>query len=41
VSLSGKDVIRHKLVKAIIEAYENDHAAKESERNEASGRKNS
>jgi phosphate starvation-inducible PhoH-like protein len=41
VSLSGKDVIRHKLVKAIIEAYENDHAARESERNEASGRKNS
>lgn len=41
VSLSGKDVIRHKLVKAIIEAYENDHAAKESERNEASSRKNS
>ncbi len=32
VSLSGKDVIRHKLVKSIIEAYETDEAGKEKRR---------
>ncbi len=32
VSLSGKDVIRHKLVKSIIEAYETDEAEKEKRR---------
>ncbi len=39
VNLSGKDVVRHKLVKAIIEAYERDQMDKEN-RNESSGRKN-
>lgn len=32
VSLSGKDVIRHKLVKSIIEAYEKDEAQREERR---------
>lgn len=32
VSLSGKDVIRHKLVKSIIEAYEKDEAHREERR---------
>jgi len=32
VSLSGKDVIRHKLVKSIIEAYEKDEAQREESR---------
>lgn len=36
VSLSGKDVIRHKLVKAIIEAYEKDQIDKDKIRNEPS-----
>lgn len=40
VSLSGKDVIRHKLVKSIIEAYEKDHASREIEKNDPSDRKN-
>lgn len=40
VSLSGKDVIRHKLVKAIIEAYEKDEAVKEIAKSESAGRKN-
>jgi phosphate starvation-inducible PhoH-like protein len=35
VSLSGKDVIRHKLVKAIIEAYEKDQIEKDKQRNES------
>jgi phosphate starvation-inducible PhoH-like protein len=38
VSLSGKDVIRHKLVKAIIEAYEKDQIDKDQHKNESSGR---
>jgi len=38
VSLSGKDVIRHKLVKSIIEAYEKDNFDKEQLRNEPSGK---
>ncbi|AMQ58008.1 phosphate starvation-inducible protein PhoH [Algoriphagus sanaruensis] len=40
VNLSGKDVIRHKLVKAIIEAYEKNQEEKEQYRNESLGRKN-
>ncbi|WP_075350554.1 PhoH family protein [Algoriphagus marinus] len=40
VSLSGKDVIRHKLVKAIIEAYEKDEAVKEIAKSESASRKN-
>jgi phosphate starvation-inducible protein PhoH and related proteins len=32
VSLSGKDVIRHKLVKSIIEAYEKDDAQRDERR---------
>lgn len=40
VSLSGKDVIRHKLVKAIIEAYEKDEAFKEIAKSESASRKN-
>ncbi|MDG1276937.1 MAG: PhoH family protein [Algoriphagus sp.] len=40
VSLSGKDVIRHKLVKAIIEAYEKDEAVKEIAKSESTSRKN-
>jgi phosphate starvation-inducible PhoH-like protein len=40
VHLSGKDVIRHRLVKSIIEAYEKDHYHKEQERNDSAGRKN-
>ncbi|TFV93328.1 PhoH family protein [Algoriphagus kandeliae] len=39
VNLSGKDVIRHKLVKAIIEAYEKNQAEKEIAKNESAGRK--
>ncbi|SFG98192.1 phosphate starvation-inducible protein PhoH [Algoriphagus hitonicola] len=39
VNLSGKDVIRHKLVKAIIEAYEKNQAEKSQVRHEPSGRK--
>ena len=39
VNLSGKDVIRHKLVKSIIQAYEKDQALKESLKNESRGRK--
>jgi len=41
VNLSGKDVVRHKLVKAIIEAYEKDHYAKEQLRYEPESKKNS
>jgi phosphate starvation-inducible PhoH-like protein len=41
VSLSGKDVIRHKLVKAIIEAYEKDEVVKEIAKSESTNRKNS
>jgi phosphate starvation-inducible PhoH-like protein len=40
VSLSGKDVIRHKLVKAIIEAYEKNQEEREQYRNESQNRKN-
>ena len=40
VNLSGKDVIRHRLVKSIIEAYEKDHYYKEQEKNESQSRKN-
>jgi phosphate starvation-inducible PhoH-like protein len=32
VSLSGKDVIRHKLVKSIIEAYEKDESQRDERR---------
>ncbi|WPR74160.1 PhoH family protein [Algoriphagus sp. NG3] len=39
VHLSGKDVVRHRLVKSIIEAYEKDHYKKEQESNESSSRK--
>ncbi|MCH7412865.1 PhoH family protein [Belliella sp. R4-6] len=39
VNLSGKDVIRHKLVKAIIEAYEQDEADKLQKRDEYKSRK--
>jgi phosphate starvation-inducible PhoH-like protein len=39
VSLSGKDVIRHKLVKAIIEAYEKEQEEKDQHRYEANSRK--
>ncbi len=39
VNLSGKDVIRHKLVKAIIEAYEKNQAEKDQIKNESPGRK--
>ncbi|SMD41614.1 phosphate starvation-inducible protein PhoH [Aquiflexum balticum DSM 16537] len=41
VSLSGKDVIRHKLVKSIIEAYEKDEAQKEERRSANPSRKSS
>lgn len=41
VNLSGKDVVRHKLVKSIIEAYEKDHYAKEQLKNEPESKKNS
>jgi phosphate starvation-inducible PhoH-like protein len=34
VNLSGKDVIRHKLVKSIIEAYEKNEVLKEKKKNE-------
>lgn len=40
VKLSGKDVIRHKLVKSIIEAYEKDEFAKEQRKNESDSKKN-
>ncbi|SFT98941.1 phosphate starvation-inducible protein PhoH [Algoriphagus locisalis] len=40
VNLSGKDVIRHRLVKSIIEAYEKDHYKKELEKDESASRKN-
>ena len=40
VNLSGKDVIRHKLVKSIIEAYEKDQAEKDQMKYDASSRKN-
>lgn len=40
VSLSGKDVIRHKLVKAIIEAYEVNQELDDQRRHEANSRKN-
>lgn len=40
VSLSGKDVIRHKLVKAIIEAYETNQELEDQRRHEANSRKN-
>jgi phosphate starvation-inducible PhoH-like protein len=40
VRLSGSDVIRHKLVKAIIEAYEKSEEEKEKNRHEANSRKN-
>jgi phosphate starvation-inducible PhoH-like protein len=39
VTLSGKDVIRHRLVKSIIEAYESDDADKEQQRKEYDNRK--
>ena len=39
VTLSGKDVIRHRLVKSIIEAYEKDDAKKEQKRDEYNSRK--
>lgn len=39
VSLSGKDVIRHKLVKSIIEAYEKDEAQREERRSTNPSRK--
>ena len=39
VNLSGKDVIRHKLVKSIIEAYEKSEAEKKQERDEYIRRK--
>lgn len=39
VTLSGKDVIRHRLVKSIIEAYEKDDAKKEQKRDEYISRK--
>jgi phosphate starvation-inducible PhoH-like protein len=39
VNLSGKDVIRHKLVKAIIEAYDKHQIEKENSRNEPASRK--
>ncbi|AFL83047.1 phosphate starvation-inducible protein PhoH, predicted ATPase [Belliella baltica DSM 15883] len=39
VNLSGKDVIRHKLVKSIIEAYEKDETAKIQKRDEYNSRK--
>ncbi|NVK49670.1 MAG: PhoH family protein [Cyclobacteriaceae bacterium] len=39
VNLSGKDVIRHKLVKAIIEAYEKNQAEKDIAKNESVSRK--
>ncbi|GGF21532.1 PhoH family protein [Echinicola rosea] len=38
VNLSGKDVIRHKLVKSIIAAYDQDDLQKEKSRNERSDR---
>jgi phosphate starvation-inducible PhoH-like protein len=41
VSLSGKDVIRHKLVKSIIEAYEKDEAQREERRSANPSRKSS
>lgn len=40
VNLSGKDVIRHRLVKSIIEAYEKDHYQKELQKDESASRKN-
>jgi len=40
VHLSGKDVVRHKLVKSIIEAYEKNSNPNETRQNEASGNKN-
>ncbi|WP_339878649.1 PhoH family protein [uncultured Algoriphagus sp.] len=40
VNLSGKDVIRHRLVKSIIEAYEKDHYQRELQKDESAGRKN-
>lgn len=40
VNLSGKDVIRHRLVKSIIEAYEKDHYQKEQQKDESASRKN-
>jgi phosphate starvation-inducible protein PhoH and related proteins len=39
VNLSGKDVIRHKLVKSIIEAYEKNELLKEQKRDEYNSRK--
>lgn len=39
VNLSGKDVIRHRLVKSIIEAYEKDEAEKVQKRDEYKSRK--
>jgi len=39
VKLSGKDVIRHKLVKSIIEAYEQDQAEKDQVKYDAANRK--
>ena len=40
VRLSGKDVIRHRLVKSIIEAYDKDDIAQESRNNEYRSNKN-
>ncbi len=39
VTLSGKDVIRHRLVKSIVEAYESDDADKEQRKKEYDSRK--
>lgn len=40
VRLSGSDVMRHKLVKSIIEAYEKSEEEKENNRHESNSRKN-